>query len=165
MKKKIVIIVILLGGCALPEKNQPKPPAPHYSTETENEFLEIENSTSPYSKQTKDAADRYRRLREQSWDNYTKKSKSNYQPKKYQHIRKEYKQSKKPTYKIPVLTKEQQEELNIQSNQMMSYFCMKNRNKNNCKEYTNSVFKNCKKRNNGRISKSVVRCLKSKLRV
>jgi hypothetical protein len=169
MKKFFVLIVVLLASCSNLEKKEEDKAPVYISSETEDEFASIENQDSPYSKEAQDAARRYQRLREQSWENYIQKQQV--APTK-KRIRKSPQQTKpKVSSQAKRLSPEKVKELEIESEQMINYFCMKNRNNRKfsnqdyCKEYANDVLRQCKARNYGHISRSVVRCLKSRLRV
>lgn len=167
MRKFIILIVLIISSCTnLPKKEDKKTPV-FYSSETENEFSSIENQDSPYSDQAKEAAIRYQKMREQSWNDYVNKKNI---PQKRIRKQNQYQTYKpKPVPKVKPLSSELKAELEVQSGQMMNYFCMKNRNHydNNevCSQYTEDILEKCKSLNSGEISKSVVRCLKSKLRV
>jgi PBP1b-binding outer membrane lipoprotein LpoB len=132
----ILSISLFLTSCSnAPKKTAPSPKS--YSSDVESEFNSIEYSQ-------KDILNYYRKLREQLVP--------------------------APIPQATPLAPEAIKELNIEMTQHMSFYCIKNRkssrfeNKADCTAFTEDAMNTCNKNYPIISNRSIVRCLKSKLR-
>lgn len=158
-------ISLFLVSCShTPKKTAPSPKS--YSSDVESEFNSIENSQ-------KDILNYYRKLREQNWGNYktdAKRTPHRPEKKRYQVIKPRKNLVPAPIPQATPLAPEAIEELNIEMTQHMAFYCIKNRkssrfeNKAECTAFTEDAMNSCQKNYPVISNRSIVRCLKSKLR-
>ncbi len=109
---------------------------------------------------SRNAIEHYRQMRLNNWANYTKK----------RPIRKYYPSNerirKRPLNDSIPLSPERQKELEIQTEQYTTYFCMKHRrnrrfaNPKHCKNHTQRVVSKCKARTEGEYGRRTPGCVK-----
>jgi hypothetical protein len=161
----ILSISLFLTSCSnAPKKTAPSPKS--YSSDVESEFNSIEYSQ-------KDILNYYRKLREQNWSKYRSDGKptpSRPKEKRYQVVKPRKKLVPAPIPQATPLAPEAIKELNIEMTQHMSFYCIKNRkssrfeNKADCTAFTEDAMNTCNKNYPIISNRSIVRCLKSKLR-
>jgi len=149
----ILFISFFLGACAQNTSRKPRRKTT-YSAETQKTFEDIEREK---------AIESYRKLRLENWKYYTKE-------KKKKRTRPVY---RKKIYKKKIVKKrrplvdpvEQENEIN----QNLAYYCMEHRKdarfneENDCKLFTENIFKNCKIENN-LGEPELLTCVKSRLK-
>jgi hypothetical protein len=153
------IIIVLLCACAkTPVK---KSPSPIYSTEIEDSFINIEK---------KRALDTYRLLRLRDLERRQKRKTSKSRRPRKSVIKNFVKIKPKPVeIKIPTYPKRDPEEIMMEVNQNLSYYCMKKRKSKKFKEPTEcEVFaqeklKECRIKYVQEDNAKLVRCIKGRL--
>ncbi len=131
---------------------------PSYSDATEKTFEEIERSR---------VLDYYRQLRERGNTRRSSTRPTTVRPKAYKKPR------SRPVVKATPapLSPEQKEAIDREVSQNLSFFCMLNRKDSrfkdeaDCTAYAQNVLYDCKKRLDDEISKKLVRCVKSELKL
>ncbi len=170
MKLKSIILNCLFLSLFFSCAHQRPTVEKKYSEDVENEFENIENDQQR-------VLNYYRTLRQKNWDKY-KKGHSEQTSKKYYPTERKYspaptRAERKNAIKVapskPALSPEQVEEINIEIQQNLDYFCMKNRNsgrfnsESQCQSYTHNLFEKCKEENPVYRDREAVDCVKNKL--
>ncbi|MBC97175.1 MAG: hypothetical protein CME63_05460 [Halobacteriovoraceae bacterium] len=160
-----LITLFISASCAT---SRPPKTKKTYSSEVEQEFKDIEYDQ-------KRVLNYYRTLREKNWDEYKKgQNTKRRRPRRYQRPkRRSQPQRSKTVRKVvpekPALSDARVEELNIEIQQNLDYFCMKNRkssrfsNQQDCKSYTENIFDQCKQQHPVYRDRSPVQCVKNRL--
>lgn len=170
MKNNISIILLVLLPLTFSSCSGIKPTKRNqraYSQEVESEFGSIENDN-------KKILNYYRSLREKNWEEYKSHGKKSSVRRRYQRPAPRQRKSQARFKKItpapkPALSQTQVEELNIEINQNLSYFCMKKRKSTrfkspaDCETFTEQIRKSCKEKYPVYRDRSPVECVKSKL--
>ncbi len=147
--------LFFLVACATTQKPSNKS---SYSDATEKTFEEIERSR---------VLDYYRQLRESGSSRKSTTRPTTIRPKQYNS------QQRRPVVKATPkpLSKEQQEAIEREVSQNLSFFCMLNRKDSRfkdeaeCTAYAQNVLYECKKRLGDELSKKLIRCVKSELKL
>jgi hypothetical protein len=167
MKKNHFIFLaflFLLTNCAT---KKVAPQQRSYTPEVEKEFNEIENDQ-------KRVLNYYRTLRENNWKEYKKGKSWDNRPrrngiKQVPAPQSQYLKKQPVITEKPPLSPEQKEEVMIEIEQNMTYFCMKNRNspqfseENSCQNYTQSILDTCNEKFPIYRDRSPINCVKNKL--
>lgn len=174
MKKSLILILTLLFVFSCASQKTQKRRRKTYSSEVQSSFENIEKDK---------ALEKYKKLRWSNWNRYsgrknskkTRKRKKAFKPFSIRPKpvtpprRRVVKKVPKPKPTPPLLTDAQIEELTVETNQYLNFYCMKNRksskfdSKDECKEYSEKVFKICKQKNQDYMGKKVVRCVRRQL--
>jgi len=171
MKMRLIyfyaILAIAFFSCSTPEKKVEEPL--QYSEQTEKTFNSIETEEAQI-------LERYRQMRMKNWDNYV--GKKRYESPAADYARKRQREAAPIVRSRPVpqapppppeLTEEQLKAIEIEINQRKSIFCMKAKTVNrfdseaDCQAFVENNHYECIKQF-GERSKSLVGCLKGKLR-
>lgn len=162
---KIFFTVILLSllSCSSAQKSTKKSKR---GGEAHAAWLELEFDDIERSKALK----KYQKMRWKQWNKYRK---GRHRPKKQrvQRTRRRSKNFPKSGARGPILTGKKLESVKREINQNLDFFCMKHRlhhrykNIDRCNNHTQKIFKGCSKKNDHRLNRVVVRCLKKKLRL
>jgi hypothetical protein len=136
---------------------------PSYSVETERSFEEIERA---------ELMEKYRKMRQQDWSNYTNGTNTRareYAKQVIQRGRKKAATKSRPSR--PPLSDEQLRDLEIEVEQRVTYYCMKKRNdprfktEEACLEYAMNTRGDCQESGTWPpVDRSLVECLKKKLK-
>ncbi len=168
----ILIALFLVLSCAKPPVKKIRKVRKQYHQEVEDDFSKIENDE-------RDILEHYRRLRSQNWKNYKQRN-SRLKYKRTKTYRPKTHRPKRVVKKVePVVTPEPQrvplapeqiEELKIEAQQHMNYFCMQKRKskrfkgEEDCLAFTQDIYSRCQAKNPIHYDRSLVKCVKSQLR-
>ena len=162
MKLKIfkIFVLVSLFSCSQLKQDKSKAQGPTYSSSTENIFKHIEST--PAEVQRKKALKYYRELRRQN----KKPAKRKTTPQKVSSpVPRKEAPSVPP--KKEILSPKKLKSLEIELEQNMNYFCMKNRldsrfqSQSDCQQFTENILEDCRK--GKKLNAQTLKCLKRKL--
>ena len=148
----LLFSLFLCFSCA--HQNPVRQQEKKYSQDVENEFSNIENDQQR-------VLNYYRTLRQKNWEDYKnggsqktqrpqRRTYKTYSPPRSRPSARPRKTVTKVAPEKPALSQEQVEEINIEIQQNLDYFCMKNRkssrfnSQSQCQSYARNIFEKCK---------------------